>query len=170
MIVPSNSLSIFSRQSGEQNPNDSRVEVPNTLLPIAELGTPHTFFPPSLTRTPNGSFLTSATIFKSNSAGVSSLDPCVLSPGVWRLKLAIGFSSNWSDAAGTFAAILLFNPVTSSVQQYLVLLPMTISNFALDVQRNLYLTEDCAIRVTVPGNGVAQVHSIGVGLSGERVL
>lgn len=169
MIVPSNSTSIFSLHGGDQSLDDARVDVPNELNVVTELGTPHTFFAPSATRTPNGSFGTYATLYKNNSAGTSSTTLCILSKGVWRLRLHCTFGANYTDATGLYAVVRL-NDLLGGIICYLTQFPVVAGAYSTDSVRMLMLTEDLMLQINAPGNGATQINSFAVSVTGERVL
>jgi len=169
MIVPSNLLSIFSKQAGEQDPRDAIITVNAELNFTQEAALPHIEFPPSALVKPNQSFMTTATSFKSNSPGAFNTHVCQLAPGLWRLRVHASFFSNYLDPVGTFAGLNIGSSFFVFLSAPIV---FPVATGAYSVAREILLAnkDDRVLYISGPGNGVGQTYSLAVTVEGDRIL
>jgi len=171
MQVPSNVLAAFRSHAGTMIPDDGIIIVPNELQLTAEVPTPLLIFPPNVTTSPNTSFVTNATVFRSNAGAALATGIATLSAGVWKIRALCAFGSNWSDTGGTFSGLnfsLLPTPLTFLIA--LASFPTVLGYGSVDIERTLVLTSPLTLFIDTPGNGAGQIHSLSVCVSCERIL
>jgi hypothetical protein len=169
MKVPSTLLYVFSKMAGTQVPDDSVLDVPHSILPVANIPTPvlKIFSIPDDVNDQAQSFMYSGGLSVTNGAGGAS-NQVRMDLGLWHFNVNI--DAVWTAVPTTGFFCQLQGLTTGSAFNLCAFTPSTVGQFGRVLDFNLAIfAEKMRFVLNVPAAAVGQTNTIQVGVLAQRL-